>query len=443
MRATEQRSRLSQGAFETWMAAQLKDKASWDKIVTSLLTATGDVRENGETALMFAHGGQPDEIAAETSRIFLGIQIQCANCHDHPTDKWKRKDFHELAAFFPRVSVKRKYQPEEMQAMEAMESENTKKGKKLKGKGKLAETKIADAKKRLGPITFEVASFVPRANNMREEFFMSPERAIRRLDRDHDKLLSRAELERTPAAKMFDRLLAQADENKDGKLSADEIKKARPQDNPGKGAAEYHMPDLKDPASPGTIINPEFFLTGASPKKGLDDIDRRAMLAKYITSHQNVWFARSYVNRIWGEMFGAGFYNPIDDMGPERNAAFPQALDVLSDGFAASNYDIRWLFRAITGTAAYQRQVREGSESTGNSMLFAAAIPKKLRADQLYDSLMKVAGGEQLATGPRARGDRKLGVNRSPRSQFDQLFGVDPSTPQDEIIGTVPQKHCS
>ena len=40
-----------------------------------------------------AHAGQAREIAAETSRIFLGIQIQCANCHDHPSDHWKREQF--------------------------------------------------------------------------------------------------------------------------------------------------------------------------------------------------------------------------------------------------------------------------------------------------------------------------------------------------------------
>jgi len=391
---------------------------------------------------MFAQGGQPEEIAAETSRIFLGIQIQCANCHDHPTDKWKRKDFHELAAFFPRVSVRRKYgAAEEMPAMDSMESMKQKSGKKS-GKGKLAgKDAVKDldqaAKKRQGPITFEVASFAPRANNLREEFFLSPEKAIRRLDKDGDKQLSRSELERTPAAKIFDRLIEQADQNKDQKLSADEIKSARPPDNPGRGSAEYLMPDLNNPASPGKQVNPEFFLTGAAPKKGMEDVERRAMLAKYVTSPQNVWFARAYVNRTWGELFGSAFYMPIDDLGPERTPVFPQVLDSLCKGFVQSGYDVRWLFRTIANTAAYQRKV--GNDSSSGPPAFAAAIPKRLRADQLYDSIVKVAGGTELPGGARARGDRRQGILRSPRGQFDQLFGFDPSTTQDEIIGTVPQ----
>ena len=95
MRATNQRIRLMQGSFERWMAEQLQDNVAWDKITTAMITAQGDVRENGDTALIFAHEAQATEVAAEVSRIFLGIQIQCANCHDHPTDKWKREQFHE------------------------------------------------------------------------------------------------------------------------------------------------------------------------------------------------------------------------------------------------------------------------------------------------------------------------------------------------------------
>ena len=96
--ATNMRSRIAAPVFEEWMAEQLNQNRPWDQIVTDLLTATGDAYENGETALMFAHGGEAEEVAAEACRIFLGIQIQCANCHDHPSDIWKREQFHELPA---------------------------------------------------------------------------------------------------------------------------------------------------------------------------------------------------------------------------------------------------------------------------------------------------------------------------------------------------------
>ncbi|HVW01828.1 MAG TPA: DUF1549 domain-containing protein, partial [Planctomycetaceae bacterium] len=89
-RATDARSRAAQQPFETWMTQQLAANRGWGEIATELITATGDVFQSGQTALMFAQGANAEDIAAETSRVFLGIQLQCANCHDHPTDKWTR-----------------------------------------------------------------------------------------------------------------------------------------------------------------------------------------------------------------------------------------------------------------------------------------------------------------------------------------------------------------
>lgn len=78
----------------------------WDEIATRFITATGKINEDGATAIIMAQDGRTEEIAAEVSRLFLGVQIQCAQCHDHPWDQWKREEFHELAAFFPRVGAR-------------------------------------------------------------------------------------------------------------------------------------------------------------------------------------------------------------------------------------------------------------------------------------------------------------------------------------------------
>ena len=65
-----------------------------------MITATGRNDENGAVAFPLAYEAQPVEMAGEVSRIFMGVQIQCAQCHDHKTDSWKRRQFHEFAAFF-------------------------------------------------------------------------------------------------------------------------------------------------------------------------------------------------------------------------------------------------------------------------------------------------------------------------------------------------------
>ncbi len=91
------------------MAKQLKENKSWGEIARAMLTATGKVEftddgSHGELYFLLSKNGVagPEERAAETSRIFMGIQIQCAQCHDHPSDVWKRQQFHELVGYFAR-----------------------------------------------------------------------------------------------------------------------------------------------------------------------------------------------------------------------------------------------------------------------------------------------------------------------------------------------------
>jgi hypothetical protein len=91
--------------FDRWMIEQMREKRSWSEIVTSLLTATGINDETAPVNFLTAHFGNPIEIAATTSRVFLGVQIQCAQCHDAKNEPWKREQFHELVAFFGRARI--------------------------------------------------------------------------------------------------------------------------------------------------------------------------------------------------------------------------------------------------------------------------------------------------------------------------------------------------
>lgn len=407
-RATEARIGLAREAFEEWMAAQLGENKGWHEIATAMLTATGDVSEAGQTAMIFAQSADPDEVAAETSRIFLGIQLQCANCHDHPTDRWKREQFHGLAAFFPRIAARPKL----------------------------------DGDKR----SFEIVSFDPGDGQRGGDFFAklqsNPEPFIRRLDRDGDRKISRTEAAEGPGGgRLLERVFDNTDTDKDGQLSAAEMKKVSPpQINRRRGSAEYHMPDLNNPQAAGTKFDPTFFLGELKPGQGLSDQDRRTSLANYITSPDNPWFAKAFVNRIWAQLVGEGFYMPVDDIGPERTATAPAALDVLAQGFTVSGYDIKWLFRAIANSETYQRSIR-ARDPAQTSPTFAAAMPVRLRGDQLYDALTAALGIDSFDRQARGRGMNGplARADRSPRGQFNQAFGFDPSTPPDEMVGTLPQ----
>lgn len=89
--------------FEGWLRGQFADNTAYDKVVRDLLTATGAANQTGPALFYTALQVKPEELAASTSKIFLGTQIQCAQCHDHPFDHWKRQDFWGYAAFFGRL----------------------------------------------------------------------------------------------------------------------------------------------------------------------------------------------------------------------------------------------------------------------------------------------------------------------------------------------------
>src|SRR5262249_1385257 len=91
--------------FDDWWADQLRRNRPWDQVVTALLTASGVNDEVAPVNYLTALYGNPVEIAATTSRVFLAVQIQCAAGHNAKTEPWKREQFHEFAAFFGRARL--------------------------------------------------------------------------------------------------------------------------------------------------------------------------------------------------------------------------------------------------------------------------------------------------------------------------------------------------
>ncbi|MFO0807231.1 MAG: DUF1549 domain-containing protein [Gemmataceae bacterium] len=98
--------------FTTWLAGEFNANAGWDKTVKSLLTASGPAESTPQALFYLANQDNnqpsPAKLVGATGNLFLGVQIQCAECHVHPqVDKWSQKDFWGLAAFFGHVRAER------------------------------------------------------------------------------------------------------------------------------------------------------------------------------------------------------------------------------------------------------------------------------------------------------------------------------------------------
>ncbi len=335
-RRTEPRAEFMSGTLVDYLAGHFNRDVGWDQLAKEMITAEGSVRENGDTALIMAHAGQAEEVAAEMSRIFLGVQIQCAQCHDHPTDRWKRQQFHELAAFFARVETRQQ-----------------------------------------------------KSKDQRFDFQV--------IGRDRGPVY------------------------------------APPNPNGKNRSLEHFMPDLNDPQARGTLVQPALFLTSQRLDTGKTDAMRRNVLAEWMVSEKNPWFAKAFVNRAWAELVGWGFYEPIDDLGPDRECRAPKTLDFLAAQFVKHKYSVKWLSRAIMATTTYQR-----APGAGDTSVLVASQPSRLRSDALFDSLLAALGTDDLYFDltPR-RGP--MAALRGPRAMLAEEFGFDPSEPRGDQAGSIPQ----
>ena len=98
---------LNLAKFEEWMAKSFNDNRGWNKIVYDLLTAEGATDEVPQAMFYMANRDMtrvdPAKITGSVSNMFLGVQMQCAECHNHPFAPWKQTDFWGMAAFFGRT----------------------------------------------------------------------------------------------------------------------------------------------------------------------------------------------------------------------------------------------------------------------------------------------------------------------------------------------------
>src|SRR5262245_45056847 len=100
-------TKVARDPFTPWLAEQFNRGRGWDAIVSDMLTVEGRIREAPQAGFIQANGenGDPQAnlLADATARLFFGVQLRCAECHDHPFAPWKQNEFWATAAFFSRL----------------------------------------------------------------------------------------------------------------------------------------------------------------------------------------------------------------------------------------------------------------------------------------------------------------------------------------------------
>jgi hypothetical protein len=297
--------------LEAWLVEYRSERRGFDELVREILTVPivgatetpqvvlRDLNRPNPIAFIASKDADPGKLAAATTRLFMGIRLECAQCHDHPFDTWTSEQFWNQAAFFA--------------------------GIERRGRGAFAPL-VEDASKRTITIM---------------------------------------ETDATAPARFLD---------------------------------DAH------PAYAGSESS-------------------RAVLAEWITSPDNPYFARAVVNRVWGKLMGVGIVAPVDDFQAANPPSHPELLDDLADAFVASDFDLDFLYRAICLTDAYQRTSRQTHASQDDPRAFARMSIKPLSVDQLYASLMLAVGEDPSDDEPSRRRGRS-----SDRRAISNLFLTEPDT---------------
>lgn len=320
-----------------WLHRRVQDNMPYDKIVEGIVLATSRkpgqsyedycaemssyfrLKDPGDFAARdtMPHFwirrplGRPEGKALAFAYSFLGVSLQCAECHKHPYDQWTKDDFDQFAAFFNGIGFR---------------DGGREVSKKMKAKVGLTGDPDSGAYSR---------QFVKLAEGGTELPFFE---------------------------------LVVPAKAKGGKA-------ARP---------------IKTKA--GRVITPK--LLGGEEVLANQYDDPRRPLMDWLRDEDNPYFARAFVNRVWGNYFNVGLIHPGDDLNLANPPSNPALMEYLTRGFIDSGYDMKWLHRQIARSRTYQLSWRPNETNKNDERNYSRSVLRRLPAEVLVDAIAQATASD-------------------------------------------------
>ncbi len=265
IRTTQQITYKPMLRYYNWLQDKLANNVPIDKMVQELLGASGGTFENAATNY-YQMETDPLKVSENVAQVFMGMRIQCAQCHNHPFDRWTMDDYYSFAAFFSQIGRKQGEDPRET-------------------------------------IVF----------------------------------------------------------------------------NSGGGEVNHLVG--------GRVMAPKF-LGGEVPD--LSGKDRRVVMAQWLASKENPFFARNLTNIVWNHFFGKGIINEVDDVRVSNPPVNAELLDALAQKFTEYDYDFKRLVRDICTSRTYQLSTATNPTNEKDDRNFSHAMLRRIRAEILLDAITQV-----------------------------------------------------
>lgn len=249
-------------AYYNWLKDKIASNTPTDKMVQELLSARGGSFSSPATNY-YQTETETLKVAENVAQVFMGMRMQCAQCHNHPFDRWTMDDYYGFAAFFSQIGRKQGEDPRET-------------------------------------IIF----------------------------------------------------------------------------NSGGGDVRHLVG--------GRVMAPKF-LGGATPD--LAGRDRRQVMAEWLASPENPYFAKNLANIVWAHFFGRGIIHEVDDVRVSNPPVNAELLDELGRKFTEYNYDFRKLVRDICTSRTYQLSTKTNESNASDHKNFAHSELRRIRAEVLLDCI--------------------------------------------------------
>jgi hypothetical protein len=176
----------------------------------------------------------------------------------------------------------------------------------------------------------------------------------------------------------------------------------------------------------GQVAAPEFPYT--IPDMPPKNVSRREQLARWITSKENPYFAKSYVNRVWSYLLGVGLIEPVDDIRAGNPPTNPKLLDRMTEEFIKSGFNVQELMKTICKSRTYQHSVVTNAWNRDDETNYSHALARRLPAEVLYDAIHRSTGSVSQLPGlpPGSRAAQLLDSTVEVPGSFLDLFGRPP-----------------
>ncbi len=348
--------------WHDWFKKRFQENTPYDEIVKGVLTATSRngksldkwLQEEYELSQKISKGFDFEDYAdrptldmywrfrqrvpieqwgEKTAAAFMGVRLECAQCHKHPFDRWTQEEYRAYANVFTQVA-----------------------------------------------------------------FGSSPE--ARKQISNYNKKLSKGKK----------------------KNQAPQIREVYLNSKPSRGLTH---PVTNKPLSPRALGGPELEV-----KKGED---LRLALFEWLRQPDNPFFARSFVNRVWGHYTGVGIVDPVDDFSLANPPSNSKLLDALAEDFAKHNYDIRHIEKVILNSRVYQLSSKTNFTNKLDKNNYSHAYVRPMLAEVILDVLNTALDveenfGKDIRPGSRAIELGPSVINSRQVEQILRVFGRPPRT---------------